>query len=67
MENNFRIKKMNAKEEAEFHLKEINAIKTQLVVMIRNLSWPKSKEKIVTSLLKATMMKMNAKYCKPSP
>ena len=26
MENDFRIKKINAKEEAEFHKKEINAI-----------------------------------------
>ena len=67
MENDFRIKIINAKEEVEFHLKEINAIKTQLVVMIRNLSWPKSKEKTVISLLKMTMTKMNLKYCKPLP
>ena len=32
MENDFRIKKINAKEEVEFHNKEIKAIKTQLVV-----------------------------------
>ena len=73
MGNDFRIKKINAKEEVEFHntVKEINAIKTQLVVTvtIRNLSWPKSKEKILTSLLTATTMKMktNSKNCKPSP
>ena len=30
---------------------------------IRNLSWPKSKEKILTSLLTATTMKINSKYC----
>ena len=28
-----------------------------------NLSWPKSKEKILTSLLTATTMKINSKYC----
>ena len=33
---------------------------------IQNLSWPKSKEKILTSLLTVTRMKMNSKYCKPS-
>ena len=53
MENEFRIKKINATEEVEFHNKGINAIKT--------------KEKILTSLLTATTMKMNSKYCKPSP
>ena len=76
-------------------MKEINGIKTQLVVTtgtnliprnlklshvprshtllrktmltIRNPSWPKSKEKILTSLLTATTMKTNSKYCKPFP
>ena len=32
MEKDFRIKKINAKEQVEFHIKEINAIKTRLVV-----------------------------------
>ena len=32
MANDFRIKKINAKEEVEFHNKGTNAIKTQLVV-----------------------------------
>ena len=32
MENEFRIDEINAKEEVEFTVKEINAIKTQLVV-----------------------------------
>ena len=32
MENDFRINKINAKEEVEFQNKEINAIKTHLVV-----------------------------------
>ena len=68
MENDFRIKKINAKEEVEFHnIKEINTIKTQLVVTTGNLSWPKSKEKILTSLLTAATMKMNLKYREPSP
>ena len=35
MENDFRIKKINAKEEVEFLIKEINAIKTQLVAEIK--------------------------------
>ena len=37
------------------------------ILTIRNLSWPKSKEKILTSLLTATTMKMNSKYSKPWP
>ena len=32
MENDFRIKKINGKEEVDFIIKEINAIKTQSVV-----------------------------------
>ena len=56
MENDFVIKKINAKEEAESHKKEINAIIS-----------PKSKEKILTSLLTETTMKIDSKYCKPSP
>ena len=35
MENDFPIKKINAKEEVEFRIKEINAIKTQLVAEIK--------------------------------
>ena len=35
MENDFRMKKINAKEEVEFLIKEINAIKTQLVAEIK--------------------------------
>ena len=98
MAKEFRINKINAKEEIEFRNK-INAIKTQLVVTtgtnlfkhwmprnlklshvpkshtlsrktvltIRNLSWPKSEEKILTSLLTAAKMKINSKYCQPSP
>ena len=31
MENDFQIKKINAKEGVQFHIKGINAIKTQLV------------------------------------
>ena len=54
MGKDFQIKKINAKEEVEFHDKGINVIKTQL-----------SQEKILTSLLTATTMKMNSKYCKP--
>ena len=37
-------------------IKEINAI-----------NYAKSKEKILTSFLTAATMKMNPKYCKPSP
>ena len=55
MENDFRIKKINAKEEVEFHKKEINAI---------ILAETKGED---ISLLTATTMKMNSKYCKPSP
>ena len=33
MENDFQIKKINTKEEVEFTIKEINVIKTQLVVI----------------------------------
>ena len=36
MENDFRIKKINAKEEVEFHKKEINAIMRRLVVTAGN-------------------------------
>ena len=56
MENDFRIKKINAREEVEFHKREINAS-----------NYAKSKEKILKSLLKAATMKMNSKYCKPLP
>ena len=75
MKNNFRMKKINTKEEVEFHyIKEINAIKTQLVVTSgTNLfqHWMQKNSKLnkteLTSLLTATTMKMNSKYCKPSP
>ena len=55
-------------------IKEINAIKTQLVVTTgTNLfqHWMQKHSKLneneLTSLLTATSMKMNSKYCKPSP
>ena len=60
MENDFRLKKINAKEEVEFHNKE-------KLTRSRHSWWPKSMEKILTSPLTATTMKMNSKYCKPSP
>ena len=56
MEYDFRIKKINVKEEVEFQKKEINAI---ILAEI--------KEKILTSLLTVTTMNMESKYCKPSP
>ena len=34
---------------------------------INAINYAKSKEKILTSLLTATTMNMNSKYCKPSP
>ena len=59
MENDFRIKKINAKEEVEFHKKEINAI---------ILAEIKGEDIDITSERdNETMMKMNSKYCKPSP
>ena len=55
-------------------MKEINAIKRQLVVKTgTNLfqHWMQKNSKLykteLTSLLTATTMKMNSKYCKPSP
>ena len=73
MENDFRIKKINAKEEVELKEIIINAIKTQLVVTTgTNLlqHWMQKNSKLnkteLTSLLTATAMKMNSKYCKPS-
>ena len=55
-------------------MKEINAIKKQLVVKTgRNLfqHWMQKNSKLykteLTSLLTATTMKMNTKYCKASP
>ena len=54
-------------------MKEINAIKTQLVATTgTNLfqHWMQKNSKMykteLTSLLTATTMKMNVKYCKPS-
>ena len=55
-------------------MREINAIKTQLVVTTgTNLFqyWMQKNSKLnkteLTSLLTATTIKMNSKYCKPSP
>ena len=52
-------------------IKEINAIKTQLVVtdLFQHLMQKHSKlnKTELTSILTATSMKMNSKYCKPSP
>ena len=52
MENDFRIKKINAKEEVEFHKKEINAI---------ILAEIKGEDIDITS------DSDNNEYCKPSP
>ena len=43
MENDFRIKKINAKDEVEFHSKGTNAIETQLDKFISTLDAKKSK------------------------
>ena len=67
MENDFRIKKINAKEEVEFHNKGINAIKT-----VGGDNWNKSISTLdakkfkteLTSRRTATTMRMNSKYCK---
>ena len=55
-------------------MKEINAIKRQLVVKTGTnvfQHWMQNNSKLykteLTSLLTATTMKMNSKYCKPSP
>ena len=73
MENDFLIKKINAKLEVECHDKG-NAIKTQWVVTTgTNLfqHWMQKNSKLnkteLTSLLTTTTMKMNSKYCKPLP
>ena len=73
MENDFLIKKINAKVEVECHDKG-NAIKTQWVVTTgTNLfqHWMQKNSKLnkteLTSLLTTTTMKMNSKYCKPLP
>ena len=51
-------------------IKEINAIKTQLVVTDLFQHWMQKHSKLnkteLTSLLTVTSMKMNSKYCKPS-
>ena len=72
MENDFRIKKINTKEEVDFIMKEINAIETKLVVTTGTnlfIHWMQKNSKLnkteLTSLLTATTM--NSKYCKPSP
>ena len=74
MEKDFRIKKINAKEQVEFHIKEINAIKTRLVVTTGTnffQQWMQKNSKLnkteLTSLLTATTTQMYSKYCKPSP
>ena len=73
MENDFLIKKINAKLEVECHDKG-NAIKTQWVVTTgTNLfqHWMQKNSKLnkteLTSLLTTITMKMNSKYCKPLP
>ena len=55
-------------------MKEMNAIKTQLVMTTgTNLfqHWMQKNSKLnkteLTLLLTATTLKMNSKYCKPSP
>ena len=71
MQNDFRIKKINAKEEVEFHSK--GNLRDQDIVggdscnkFISTLDAKKFKTEL-TSLLTTTTMKMNSKYCKPSP
>ena len=73
MENDFLIKKIDAKVEVECHDKG-NAIKTQWVVTTGTdlfQHWMQKNSKLnkteLTSLLTATTMKMNSKYCKPLP
>ena len=48
------------------HVPKSHTLSRKTMLTIRNLSWPKSKEKILTALLTAKTMKVNAKYCKPS-
>ena len=45
----------------------MNAIKTQLVLTIRNLSWPKSREDIDITSDRDNEEDEPSKYCKPSP
>ena len=73
MENDFVIKKIDAKVEVECHDKG-NAIKTQWVVTTGTdlfQHWMQKNSKLnkteLTSLLTTTTMKMNSKYCKPLP
>ena len=49
------------------HVPKSHILSRKTMLTIRHLSWPKSKEKTFTSLLTATTMKMNSKYCKTSP
>ena len=60
MENDFRIKKINAKEEVEFHKKEINAI---ILAEIKG----EDIDITVWQWQRWHAMKMDSKYCKPSP
>ena len=51
-------------------MKKINAIKTQLVVTTGTIlfqHWMQKNSKLNKTVLTATTMKMNSKYCKPSP
>ena len=73
MENDFLIKKINAKVEVEYHDKG-NAIKTQWVVTSGTVlfqHWMQKNSKLnkteLTSLLTTTTMKMDSKYCKSLP
>ena len=49
------------------HVPKSHTLSRETILTIRNLSWLKSKDKILTSLLTATTMKMNMKYCQASP
>ena len=43
------------------HVPKFHTLSRKTILTIRNLCWAKSKEKILTSLLTATTMKMNSK------
>ena len=71
MENDFRIKKINAKEVVEFHNKgnqrDLDTVGgDNWNKFILTLDAKKFKTEL-TSLLRATTVKMNLKYCKPLP
>ena len=70
MENDFRIKKINAKDEVEFHTKrKLTRLRHSWTNLFQH--WmqknPKLNKTELTSLLTATTLKMNSKYCIPSP